>query len=328
MAIFETITMAAFFVFTACALAQEGCPNTGTSCQCSKNEPADVCFLPVGNGTCLTGPCNEGYKCDCNGYELCSVAECDSYSMDSVSQPSTEMMFPCKLNPGKGVCISQVGVMNTVRSSYLAVKEANMNHAKIMNSSKYISKYVHELQNLYKNMSYELQGIRMKWENVSDEKRESIREYVQIVESSISGMVYMLVGMVETVHSTGLMVQSVYNYFGIASSALDMKKKRDAQLMEEKKKPLMDSKLVIRLEKESKEFKKMKQENSIFCNKEAINIRFYARDILLEMERATVMRTSAQEAAVLSLEKAKKAMGMRMESPNKTESSYSSTGCE
>lgn len=281
---------------------------TDTGCQCSTNEPAETCLISQGNGTCVTGPCNEGYKCDCDGYELCSVATCDSYSKNTNAVLSNETAFPCSLSKGTGFCIAMVDVMDTVRSASLAVVDADMNHDKVINASVYISEQVHSLQGWLQKVTTVLKKVQMVIQDLSDAERRDIYDNVEVVEHSIETMSYMVVSTVQYAHSTSGLLKDAYNFWREASAALKLKNERVAELEAERKKPLMDSELVSSLESEIKELKAQKKMNSKNCNEKALEIRRNSLDAQTEMNRARILKMEGEEAAALSIENANKSI--------------------
>lgn len=63
------------------------------------------------NNTCLLSDCAEGYRCDCFGFERCTISPCSQYTTAENAIPSSDIPFQCHLTPNAGTC--------TFFSSYL-----------------------------------------------------------------------------------------------------------------------------------------------------------------------------------------------------------------
>lgn len=105
------------------SFAQESCLLTETSCQCSTTVPSGTCLRSQGDGTCLLGLCVEGHRCDCFGYEKCSIKKCGKHVPVS-GTPSETAPFKCEMVPGAGTCIDMEDYMDTVSSAQNAETDA------------------------------------------------------------------------------------------------------------------------------------------------------------------------------------------------------------
>jgi len=107
--------------------ADADCVITETSCQCSGTDRSGICMHSRGNDSCVLGLCNEGYRCDCFGYEMCELKSCSLHTSDANTTPSEITPFKCHLTPYAGTCTTATGVLDTVPSADKAAAESSKN---------------------------------------------------------------------------------------------------------------------------------------------------------------------------------------------------------
>lgn len=113
------ITLAAAQTIPADA---DSCVITDTACTCTMQKPSGTCMRHQGNNACLMGECNTGYKCDCMGFEQCTVSNCSIYTVTPPAVQSESKEFACQLTPFAGKCILFASFMDTVQASDSAKK--------------------------------------------------------------------------------------------------------------------------------------------------------------------------------------------------------------
>lgn len=117
---------ASLFLWIALGVLRQGAPGqaadtcilTDNSCQCAPVTKTGTCLRSVGNGMCLLGQCSEGYKCDCFGFELCSLSPCGANVPVGGEIPKKEnVAFPCKMESTAGQCTTFVDVLDSLTAA-------------------------------------------------------------------------------------------------------------------------------------------------------------------------------------------------------------------
>ena len=93
------------------------CVITPTRCNCSPTTPSGTCTRPQGDGTCLLGPCQSGFRCDCLGFETCAVSKCGKYVPVGNEEPSLTVPFQCAIMDNANDCITMTDVLDTVEAA-------------------------------------------------------------------------------------------------------------------------------------------------------------------------------------------------------------------
>lgn len=78
-----------------------------------------------GGNLCLLGECNDGYKCDCFGFEQCNISSCSIYTTDANAVPSSTVPFSCHLTPDAGKCTTFSHFLDTIAAADNAKAEAS-----------------------------------------------------------------------------------------------------------------------------------------------------------------------------------------------------------
>lgn len=108
------------------------CVITESSCPCAIHRPPGTCLRYQGGGTCLLDECNVAYKCDCFGFELCTISQCSIYTAGNLTVPSDIVPFACQQTPNRGNCTTFKTYLDSL---YAADNAKNM-----------VTKYVSEVQ--------------------------------------------------------------------------------------------------------------------------------------------------------------------------------------
>lgn len=133
MKMFASVSISLLVLLTKSAAGQEGCVMTNTTCPCTVTAASGNCMRAQGNNTCLLGECTEGYKCDCFGFEQCTIKSCAIHTTDANAVPSAETPFRCHLTPDAGKCVvfdhfldTLAAANNAKAESSASVKETDM----------------------------------------------------------------------------------------------------------------------------------------------------------------------------------------------------------
>ena len=112
----------------AAAVAAGGsgeCILTSDRCHCSEQVGSGECMKYQGGDKCLMGQCNDGYKCDCFGFELCTRRVCAKYTTKEGVIPHQTLPFGCHLTDNAGECIDFSEFSDTVQGAGYAQEAAN-----------------------------------------------------------------------------------------------------------------------------------------------------------------------------------------------------------
>ena len=102
----------------------EECQITNTSCPCAVRASSGMCMRHQGSNQCLMGECSEGYKCDCLGFEICTISSCAKFTTAENAIPSVDTPFQCHLTPGAGTCIDFDSFKDSVVATDAAKEES------------------------------------------------------------------------------------------------------------------------------------------------------------------------------------------------------------
>lgn len=153
---------------------ESDCILTDTSCACSIKPASGTCLRHQGEGKCLLDDCSDGYRCDCQGFEKCSVGKCSIYTTANQTVVSDVTPFPCQLTPNAGTCINFDSFIDTitaadsaalvatksVNSSIIEAEEATQDYTKILDGTQEVNNILAELDN--------------EAERVTEEEREQV----------------------------------------------------------------------------------------------------------------------------------------------------------
>lgn len=146
MSLFRKLSLAVVLIAVAVSAVdvaeEEGCVVTPSECTCAESPAAGACTRPTEGGKCLQGDCNPAHKCDCFGYELCSIQNCGKWTPAVSAILSRTSEFQCKYEADASKCRTVMVVMDTLESSDNA-KSA---------STKYVDDVVEDEQDMAKSL--------------------------------------------------------------------------------------------------------------------------------------------------------------------------------
>lgn len=93
---------------------EEGCVMSSTECTCAQSPAAGECTRPTDKKNCLQGDCAPSHRCDCFGYELCSINNCGNWSPAVNAILSRTAEFQCKYDAAGSKCRSATVFMDTL----------------------------------------------------------------------------------------------------------------------------------------------------------------------------------------------------------------------
>lgn len=97
---------------TAASSPESGCILTSTECTCAEQSWTGPCSNPTAStGMCSGGDCNTSYKCDCLGYEKCTIGKCGRWKPADSAVISHTSNFHCTYEPSSSICRTPIGLM-------------------------------------------------------------------------------------------------------------------------------------------------------------------------------------------------------------------------
>lgn len=118
----KTCIINGFVLLVACKISlgqaadavRSKCVITESSCPCAIHRPPGTCLRYQGGGTCLLGECTTAYKCDCFGFELCTISHCSIYTAGNLTVPSDIVPFECQKTSNRGNCTTFRTYLDTI----------------------------------------------------------------------------------------------------------------------------------------------------------------------------------------------------------------------
>ena len=138
-----------------------------------------------GNGSCLLGLCNEGYRCDCLGYETCELKTCGMHTSDANTIPSETLPFQCHLTPDVGTCTTFAAMLDTVTSADNAATDSSTSEEEASESAAAAVKLVEEVQAEKKAVAQVLKEVERIALDVPEEELQSIEEDAIVVQEAV-----------------------------------------------------------------------------------------------------------------------------------------------
>lgn len=150
------------------------CILTDTSCACSIKPASGSCLRHQGGGKCLLDDCSDGYRCDCQGFEKCSVGKCSIYTTANQTVVSDVTPFPCQLTPNAGTCINFDTFIDTItaadNAALVATKSVNLSTIEASEAVLDYKKIVDGTQEVNNILS----ELDVEAERVTEEEREQV----------------------------------------------------------------------------------------------------------------------------------------------------------
>lgn len=125
--------------------------------------------------------CNEGYRCDCFGYEMCSRATCSKYTTAANVIPSETEPFKCQLTPDAGICTDFTTFIDTVSAADNAQAEASVNTGESIEEEIGLSQSINSIKQIKVVVHDILNKIEQVADRIPDEELEELEKYAQIV---------------------------------------------------------------------------------------------------------------------------------------------------
>lgn len=138
-----------------------------------------------GDGTCLLGECNDGYKCDCFGFEQCSRSSCSIFTNTQNVVPSTYTPFQCNLTLHLGRCTVFEQFLETANAADNAKLESTRSSRETDTTMMDVIDDVQHIQGDKVTMEQKVEELDSFAEEVTDEERKQLEGDVKAVVEAI-----------------------------------------------------------------------------------------------------------------------------------------------
>lgn len=161
-------------------------------CQCALTTPSGTCLRSQGDGTCLLGLCQEGYRCDCFGFEVCSLSTCGKLVPIGSILPSEVNPFACENNPGAGACVvvmdfldSVAAAVNAEAAAVVSTDEATEDEGKIVTMLAEVVEERKAINQILKNVETLQKSQTSAPDAICEEQEIVMENCTQAVEDSV-----------------------------------------------------------------------------------------------------------------------------------------------
>lgn len=114
---FSFIALSIILTTSVLAAEEPSCVISDSGCPCATKASSGKCMRHQGDNTCLLDDCSDGYKCDCFGFEHCSISSGSIFTTGDNAVPSSDTPFSCHLTAGAGKCYTFGYFLDTVNAA-------------------------------------------------------------------------------------------------------------------------------------------------------------------------------------------------------------------
>lgn len=289
--------------------AQETCLLTPTECQCAVSTPSGTCLRSQGDGTCLLGLCSEGYRCDCFGYERCSISKCGKHVTIGDSVPSETVPFSCQYSPGSGHCTNAVDMLDTVSAANNAESDATASADETTADETDSTMEVKEIQREKKAVIQVLKEVERVADDLPDDELDEIDVDAEVVEDSAEEVAVVALEAVRESRRASKAMRESRKLKREARRADRLAKEKKDRLDREEKKPNKDKALCGRLRVEVDKLRRVQKDKSKGCGRKAKESRDFRRSCNEKRERCGEIKKRAQAASSRCMQKSQKSLG-------------------
>lgn len=165
---------------------ENGCILSDTKCQCSEVPSSGKCVHNEGNGLCSLGLCKEGFRCDCFGYQICSIKRCNQYTPTASASISPNAPFQCQLTPQAGECRIAVDFVETAAAADNAKMDADVSVQDALTEETDTVDDVVEVLREKRRVVDIVRVVEAQEENLSEEEMEEIEKEADVVVDSVA----------------------------------------------------------------------------------------------------------------------------------------------
>lgn len=130
---------------------------------------------------CLLGECNDGYKCDCFGFEHYTKLVCSVFTTEANVVPSMDTEFRCHLTTDARTCVMFERFLDTVNAADNAKEEAKTVKSDTNTAMTEVSEDIKAMQFQKLAMATTLEVLETFTGEVTEQERMEVEAYVMIV---------------------------------------------------------------------------------------------------------------------------------------------------
>lgn len=179
------IICSAMLLHWSMARSIETCILTESTCQCSSTAPSGKCIHSHGDGECFFDTCSEGYRCDCIGYELCSISKCGKHITLPGARTTETSTFPCEFSEQSGTCTWPVQVLDSINAAYNAVTDATASDDEATEDEGHATDIIADLQKRKMDVLEVLKDVEKYSDHMQEDAVLEINAEAELVESAV-----------------------------------------------------------------------------------------------------------------------------------------------
>lgn len=161
------------------------CIISNSECTCSEQPATGTCTRQVGKDTCLQGECLESFRCDCWGFEKCSITTCGKHVPISSANLSTDIAFQCKLEADGSQCRNPTGYMDTSEGAENARDASVAFVDEAVVDEREVAIELAAAMNYKMTVLEAIRSLDHHYENVTDDEIRAISEDAELVAVAV-----------------------------------------------------------------------------------------------------------------------------------------------
>lgn len=173
--------------------AASHCLLSPVECTCSQQPASGTCTRPASSQTkCLQGDCTESFRCDCWGFEKCSISACGKFVPVGNASLSREVEFQCKSEADGSQCRRFIDYMDTVEGAGNARDSAVVLVDEAVVDEREVAIEMAAAMNYKLSVLGAVRALDRHNENVTDAEITTVSNDANVVIASVEGI---MVGM-------------------------------------------------------------------------------------------------------------------------------------
>lgn len=305
---FSTLFSFVALTLVGVSVAQEQCLLTETSCQCSSTVPSGTCLKSQGDGTCLLGRCDEGHKCDCFGYQKCSIKKCGKHIPVGGTRSET-VPFQCKMEPDAGTCTEHVDFMETVSAAKNAESDATTSNDEATFTESAAVRVIDELTTEKKAVNQMMKEVESVADQIPPAELEEIEAEAKLVVVAVQKAGALMLAAVQEAVKVSEYTFNVRRFKRDAQRYQKAADEKKVELKAENEKKTQDKVKIEQLSKDITDLENTRAKVVKMCGKEAQNAK-QSKAVINETYQLEVReRELARAANSRCMQKSQRALG-------------------
>lgn len=269
------------------------CLQTDTVCQCKNKDKPLRCISTLGDGNCLSVPCDKGFECSCDGYHICSLAKCKVYLPSAGVQESSSKSFQCEMTSRSRRCIAPVDYTNSIRGGANAVKDATVSHLTVSDIALFLVDDLKAIQVMQSSMDVLLVELETVSKHLSNDELQEVYSPVEDLDNGATRVAEAIFQSVRDSSFASLSLRMAQKSLRYAELSFKMEDKKRKELEAEKKKVPVETAVIKKIETEIAKLNEKKKIAAKNCAQSAGAL--YSVK-LRAMERMKVMKEVKKDA--------------------------------